>query len=479
MLFNSLEFAVFFPVVVAAFFMIPRSMKVPWLLLASCIFYMAFIPSYIFILFITIMIDYLAGMGIEKVDAKHRKPLLLVSILSTCFVLLIFKYLYFAINSVVSVSSLFGAHLSPPTWNIILPIGLSFHTFQSLSYVIEVYRGNQRAEKNLIIYATYVMFFPQLVAGPIERPQNLLHQFREHHAFSYDNVTQGLKRMAYGFFKKVVIADRLALYVNDVYKSPKSANGAQLTIATVFFAYQIYCDFSGYSDIAIGAARVMGFHLMENFDSPYHSLSIGEFWHRWHISLSTWFKDYLYIPMGGNRVGRQRHILNLMITFAVSGLWHGANWTYVIWGTLNGAYLVFGQLSKPYRDRIMAACGLVHGTIVRRSIQLGTTFALTCFAWIFFRAKSFTDAIYILSHMAVHWDLHHIATEQFYMRQFPVAVGSILLLELASILKGRQLNLAEVIQRSMPLRWAVYASLIVVIILFGVYRSTQFIYFQF
>ena len=479
MLFTSLHFALFFPIVTVGFFLIPSKMKVAWLLLASCIFYMAFIPAYILILFVTILIDYAAGIGLEKVEAGHRKILLVISIASTCLVLLVFKYLYFAIDSIILAAGYAGVHLAHPVISIVLPIGLSFHTFQSLSYVIEVYKGNQKAEKNLVVYATYVMFFPQLVAGPIERPQNLLHQFRARHEFSYEAATQGLKRMAWGFFKKLVIADRLALYVNDVYRAPRNFNGTQLTIATFFFAYQIYCDFSGYSDIAIGAAQVMGFKLMENFNSPYHSLSIGEFWHRWHISLSTWFKDYLYIPLGGSRVNYWPHVRNILITFAVSGLWHGANWTYVFWGTLNGVYLVAGQASKRYRDAIFAACGIGDASPLRKSVSLATTFILACIAWVLFRAASISDAMYVLTHFLRNWNLHNIATEQFYLRQFPVAVGSIIFLEIAEMLAARDFKIEEVLAKSLAVRWVAYASFVVLVILLGVYKSAQFIYFQF
>jgi len=362
---------------------------------------------------------------------------------------------------------------------IILPIGLSFHTFQSLSYVVEVYRGKQRAERDFIVYATYVMFFPQLVAGPIERPQNLLHQFREWHGFDYDNVTAGLKRMAWGFFKKLVVADRLALYVNDVYAAPRSYNGLQLTIATFFFAYQIYCDFSGYSDIALGAAQILGFRLMENFRTPYYSLSISEFWHRWHISLSTWFKDYVYIPLGGSRVNKSRHIINLLITFGVSGLWHGANWTYVWWGLLNGFYLVVGSLTKGWRNRLFGGVGLHEQTAVRKTMMLVTTFVLTCFAWIAFRAHNMDDAIYVATHLFTGWDLTAIKTPQFLLRQMPVAIGSIAVLELGQLLAKSQSPF--IVLRRMPIsvRWAAYAGFAILVLMFGIYQNRQFIYFQF
>jgi alginate O-acetyltransferase complex protein AlgI len=480
MLFNSIEFAFFFPIAVVVYFLLAQRWRVHWLLAASCIFYMAFIPVYILILVVTILIDYIAGIYLERVQDPGKKKLLLwMSILSTCMVLFIFKYFDFFTGTFVGLAGLVGWHLPRPLIAIILPIGLSFHTFQSLSYVVEVYRGNQKAEHNFIVYATYVMFFPQLVAGPIERPQNLLHQFCERHSFDYVRVTSGLKRMAWGFFKKLVVADRLALYVNDVYHAPQNFNGLQLTLATFFFAYQIYCDFSGYSDIALGAAEVLGFRLMENFRTPYYSLSISEFWRRWHISLSTWFKDYLYIPLGGNRVSKSRHIMNLLITFSVSGLWHGANWTYVIWGFLNGAYLVIGWLTKDWRNRLFAKVGLGEDTFIRKSLMLLSTFTLTCVAWIVFRARNMGDAWYVFTHLTKGWDFHNISTEQFLLRQLPVAFAAILVLEIGQ-LWSNNVSVPKFLER-FPVagRWALYAGFVTTVVMFGVYRQMQFIYFQF
>src|SRR5579872_1916515 len=481
MLFNSIEFAFFFPVVTAVYFLLPQRWRTLWLLAASCVFYMAFIPAYIFILLVTILIDYAAGIYIERASEEGRKhSLLLVSIISTCTVLFIFKYCAFFVDSFVGAAHLIGWNLPTPLISIILPIGLSFHTFQSLAYVVEVYRGNQKAERDFVTYATYVMFFPQLVAGPIERPQNLLHQFRERHTFDHVNVTAGLKRMAWGFFKKLVVADRLALYVNDVYGAPQNYNGLQLSVATVFFAYQIYCDFSGYSDIAIGAAQVLGFRLMENFRTPYYSLSVSEFWRRWHISLSTWFKDYVYIPLGGKRVGKARHILNLLITFTVSGLWHGANWTYVIWGALNGVYLVLGSLTKSWRDRFFAIFDLNANTVSRRTIMLLSTFVLTCAAWIVFRARNMGDVAYIAGHLGRGWNFHQLSTDHFLLRQFPVAVASLVVLEAGQLLQGGRISIPQFVGRApMAARWAVYIGMVMTVVMFGVYRKMQFIYFQF
>ena len=480
MLFNSISFAIFFPIAVASYYLLPQRWRVHFLLAASCLFYMAFVPAYILILFVTILIDYVAGIYIERSAKKQKKALLVLSIVSTCTVLAIFKYMNFLTGSFEGLATIFGWHVSHVATNIILPIGLSFHTFQSLSYVVEVYRGDQKAERDFIVYATYVMFFPQLVAGPIERPQNLLHQFREWHRVNYINISSGLKRMAWGLFKKLVIADRLALYVNDVYAAPRSHNGLQLSLATFFFAYQIYCDFSGYSDIAIGAAQVLGFRLMENFKTPYYSLSVSEFWRRWHISLSTWFKDYVYIPLGGRRVSTGRYIVNILVTFGISGLWHGANWTYVWWGLLNGMYLIIGWLTKGWRDRFFSAIGLGEQTLIRKSIMWASTFSLTCIAWIVFRAKNLTDAWYVFSHLLQNWDIHQVKTTQFFLRQLPVALAAIVVLEIGQLLFQDEESVSSILGKlSLPSRWTVYAGFVMLVVMFGIYRKTQFIYFQF
>ena len=484
MLFNSIEFAIFFPVVVAMYFLSPQRWRVTLLLAASCFFYMAFIPVYILILLVTILIDYFAGIYIERVEGPKKKALLCVSIVSTCAVLFVFKYLGFFSSSFEKdwLACLDGMGIPHCCENHSAHRPLFFpHVSESELRGGGVYRGRQKAEHNFLIYATYVMFFPQLVAGPIERPQNLLHQFREWHEFNYVNVTMGLKRMAWGFFKKLVVADRLALYVNDVYGSPRNFNGLQLTLATFFFAYQIYCDFSGYSDIAIGAAQVLGFKLMENFQTPYYSLSIGEFWKRWHISLSTWFRDYVYIPLGGNRVSTTRHIANLLVTFVISGLWHGANWTYVWWGFLNGFYLIMGGLTKDWRDRMFSAIGLGDRTPARKIIMLVTTFGLTCLAWVVFRANNMRDAVYVVTHFARGWDFQQIKTTQFMLRQLPVAIAAILALEAGQLLSREQPVCIVPFRkmRPLPVRWAAYAAFVMLVVMFGVYRNTQFIYFQF
>jgi alginate O-acetyltransferase complex protein AlgI len=480
MLFNSLQFLVFFPLVTAGYFLLPQRARWGWLLAASCWFYMAFVPVYVLILFFTIVIDYVAGILIAGASGRRRKIYLLVSIVANCSILAVFKYYDFLNDNVAVLFQLVDWSYPVPRLGMALPIGLSFHTFQAMSYTIEVYRGRQPPERHFGIYALYVMFYPQLVAGPIERPQNLLGQFRQHHRFDYARVTSGLQRMTWGMFKKVAIADRLAIYVNQVYDTPQANDGATLILATVFFAFQIYCDFSGYSDIALGAAEVMGFRLMENFRRPYFSKSVSEFWTRWHISLSTWFRDYVYIPLGGNRVPRWRWYVNVMIVFAVSGLWHGASWTFVIWGVINGLYIATGEAFKPLRDRVAAVLGLDRIGIVRTTTRVALTFALTCLAWVFFRAQSLNDALYIVTHAFNGAGNVLRSIDAFGRTNLLIALLMIGVLEIAHLLQRRGSLRAALSAQPFWLRWSVYYAAAVAIILFGYFSGPQaFIYFQF
>ncbi|MBA2687088.1 MAG: MBOAT family protein [Gemmatimonadaceae bacterium] len=492
MLFNSAEFLVFFPLVTALYFLLPHRFRWALLLLASCIFYMAFVPVYIAILGITIVIDYSAGILIEDSAGGRRKSWLVISIISTCLVLFVFKYFNFFNANLTALAGLIHWNYSVETLKWVLPIGLSFHTFQSLSYVIEVYRGHQKTERHFGIYSLYVMFYPQLVAGPIERPQNLLHQFRTPHFFDDQRVANGLKLMAWGLFKKVVIADRLAIMVNNVYNNPTGSEGLPLVIATVFFAFQIYCDFSGYSDMAIGAAQVMGFRLMENFNRPYFSRTIADFWKRWHISLSTWFRDYLYIPLGGNRVTSSRRNFNLFLTFLVSGFWHGANWTFIIWGALHGTYLVLGNATRQRRERFRRSVGLDGSSTAVRVLQVGTTFALVCFAWIFFRSRTASDAWYIATHLFsdipnqlqlalrntdnARNDLVYLGAGK---TVFGIAILSILAMEGVHAIQRHARMRTMLAEKPAWVRWPIYYGLVLSILYFGVFNKTSFIYFQF
>lgn len=493
MLFNSIQFIFFFVIVTALYFSVPYRYRWFLLLTVSCYFYMAFVPVYILILFGTIVIDYFAGIIIENAQGKKRKIFLVISLISNIGVLAVFKYYNFLNENLTVLLGGFKMENPIPMLSILLPIGLSFHTFQAMSYTIEVYRGNQRAEKHFGIYALYVMFYPQLVAGPIERPQNLLHQFREKHSFDYKRVTEGLKLMAWGMFKKVVIADRLSVMVDRVYDHPQNYEGIPLILATLFFAFQIYCDFSGYSDIAIGSAQVMGFKLMKNFNRPYLSKNIAEFWSRWHISLSTWFKDYLYIPLGGNRVVKWRMYYNLLLVFLVSGLWHGAKWTFIAWGALHGIYLVSGMMTKNIREKINTATGLHRFLFISKFIQASITFALVCFAWIFFRASTITDAMYVVNHLftGLTKNFQSILSNVDQQRAEILYLGQdINIFFLTFVLIGillcvhfwqRGKNMREFIsQKPNWYRWSLYFTCLLFIIYLGVFTSKQqFIYFQF
>jgi len=487
MLFNSIQFLIFFPLVTVLYFVLPHRMRPLLLLIASCVFYMAFIPAYILILLVLIVVDYFAGILIENARGKDRRMFLLISIVANVGFLAFFKYYNFINENIFRIAQFLDLRYPASTLQIILPIGLSFHTFQAMSYTIEVYRHKQKAERNPLIYALYVMFYPQLVAGPIERPQHLIYQFKEKHYFDYNRVVDGIKLMAWGLFKKVVIADRLAILVNHVYNDPSGYSGIPLIVATVFFAFQIYCDFSGYSDIAIGAAQVMGFNLMNNFNRPYFSKSIHEFWQRWHISLSTWFRDYVYIPMGGNRVPKWRWHYNLFITFLISGLWHGANWTYVLWGGLNGFYLLCGHWTKPYRDSLVKWTRLDRVPFLHRILQLAATFSLICFAWILFRAKNMPDAIYIITHifqgLGDVFNIESLKTSLFGLglsrSEFFIAIASICFMETVHLVQIHGSIRHMLSDKPVWFRWSLYYAILFGIIFFGVFRETQFIYFQF
>lgn len=402
MLFNSSEFVYFFVLVTGLYFILPHKARIFLLLLASCVFYMAFVPKYILILLFTIVLDYYAGIFIEKSEGRKRKMLLFVSILANLGVLGFFKYFNFFAENVNAIAELINWNYSISLLGIILPIGLSFHTFQAMSYTIEVYRGNQKAERNIFVYALYVLFFPQLVAGPIERPQNLLHQFYEKHQFNSERVTKGLMLMMWGFFKKIVIADRLALMVNPVFADVHSHSGPVLLLAAFMFMYQIYADFSGYSDIARGSAMVLGFKLMENFNRPFSSLSVGEFWRRWHISLSSWLRDYLYNPLalgGEGRRSKLRLHLSLIVTFVIIGLWHGANWTFAIFGLLQGVYIVSEILTERVRKKLHQFFMVEKYRALHRFFQMVVVFILVSTSFIFFRATSTEDAFYVITNM--------------------------------------------------------------------------------
>jgi D-alanyl-lipoteichoic acid acyltransferase DltB (MBOAT superfamily) len=408
--FNSWQFLVFFPVVGVLYFVITMKVRKNALtqgvlLGASLFFYLCWNPVYLGLILFSVVVTWVSGMLMSGTSPGNKKLILVVSLSLNLAVLFFFKYYNFFAGTVnaLFVKINHGAAIGFPSLHVLLPVGISFYTFQALGYSIDVYRGTVTAERNFLTYTLFVTFFPQLVAGPIERTGNLIPQFKVDHTFDYERVTSGLKLAAWGMFKKVVIADRLALYVNGVYGEPSVYPGSAVLLATFFFTFQIYCDFSGYSDIAIGTARVLGFNLMTNFWKPYFSQSIGEFWRRWHISLSTWLKDYIYIPLGGNRKGPLRQKLNLMITFVLSGLWHGAAWHFVFWGLLHGLFQIIERSTEGVRTLFISTASRRKTGLPetgRGVVPVGITFALVCFAWIFFRAGTIADAFLIVKKLA-------------------------------------------------------------------------------
>jgi len=469
MVFNSLQFLVFFGIVTSAYFLLAHKYRWALLLLASCYFYMAFVPIYLGILGLTIVIDYFAGIYLERFQGGAKKIFLGCSLLANLGVLAIFKYYFFFTDNVNALSSYFSIPIHFPVLNILLPIGLSFHTFQAMSYTIEVYRGNQKAERNFGIYSLYVMFYPQLVAGPIERPQNLIHQFYEKHVWDADRVKSGLLQMMQGFFKKVVIADRLAMVVDPAYANLSNQSSLNLIIASIFYSFQIYCDFSGYSDIAIGASKVMGFKLMNNFNAPYTAKSIPDFWRRWHISLSTWFKDYVYFSLGGNRVSVPRWYINIMIVFILSGFWHGASWNFVIWGALHGLFQLMGlTLNRIFPYLAADQRHSVAGIWLYRLF----TFLLVTIAWVFFRIPKFGD-IQIYFRQITQGTFSEPISLAFNTHELLFSMVLIMGLYLFDLKRDK------IKVDSVQLFWPIVAGLTFLIYFFGVFNMKQFIYFQF
>ncbi|MFN8452752.1 MAG: MBOAT family protein [Anaerolineae bacterium] len=478
MTFTTPEFIIFFAAFVPLYFAIPPRLRWVVLLAASYFFYAYGSGIYVVLIAFTTLVDYTAARAMGATDDPRRRRLYLAaSLTANLGTLFVFKYFNFFNQSFEALAASLGWGYPVNALSVVLPVGISFYTFQSIAYTIDVYRGAIQPEKHLGIFATFVAFFPQLVAGPIERARHMLPQFHLRARFDSARAVAGLRLILWGAFKKIVIADRLAIYVNTVYTTPGDYNGLPLILATVFFAFQIYCDFSAYSDIAIGAAKILGFDLMENFRQPYFAQSIREFWGRWHISLSTWFRDYLYIPLGGSRVTLPRHLLNLMIVFLVSGLWHGASWTFVIWGALHGLYMVVETLLRGRR--------ITYYLYLPRAVRVVLTFALVCFAWIFFRANSFGDALYVVGHL-FSFDSATV-TEPFAAGllgahvEFVLSCGLIALLLVVDGFIARH-GFERLWQRSpAALRWATYYAAGAAVIFSGLYGlgAQQFIYFRF
>ncbi len=496
MLFNSLQFLIFFPIICLVYFAIPHKMKWIWLLLASYYFYMCWNPKYALLMFASTFITWLSGILIDKSNRSksknkelQKKLTVAGSFLINLSILFFFKYFDFAIDNINNILANLNFELIRPEFDVILPVGISFYTFQALSYTMDIYREEVYPEKNLFRYMLFVSFFPQLVAGPIERSKNLLHQLREKHSFDIDNVKQGLLLMLWGFFQKLVIADRVAILVNEVYNNHADFGGVEIVLATLLFAVQIYCDFNSYTDIARGAARVMGFKLMDNFRQPYFSRSIAEFWRKWHISLSGWLKDYLYIPMGGNKKGKLRKYFNIMVVFLSSGLWHGASWHYVIWGALHGTYQIIGEITFPLRQEVCKIFGINRNSHSHHFVQRLITFLLVCFGWIFFRANTTSDAFEIVGAIFTRWNPWALTDGKIFkmglsQSQMLVALLSVAVLFVASVAHYYEKSLRSMILKTnIFVRWTIIFALIFTILIFGIYgpgySESQFIYFQF
>lgn len=498
MLFNSMQFLIFLPIVVMGYYAVPNRLRHLWLLAASYYFYMCWNARCAVLILFSTVVTYLSGLMLERIknsgaDARtktrRKKIVVALSFVLNLAILFYFKYANFAFDALKDAFRILHIQLQTPQIDVLLPVGISFYTFQALSYTMDVYRKDISAERDFLKYALFVSFFPQLVAGPIERSKNLLSQIREEHHFSYEHMRDGLLIMLWGYFQKLVLADRIAIIVDQVYGNIEAYPGMYLCVASVLFAVQIYCDFSGYSMIAIGAAKIMGFSLMENFDCPYFSGRVSEFWRKWHISLTSWFRDYLYIPLGGNRKGTVRKYINIVIVFLVSGLWHGAQWTYIIWGGLNGVFQVIGSVTEKWRYKLYKKLNMNTASLGHHLAKVICTFVLIDITWIFFRARSMGQAISIIrSIVTVHnpeiffnGSLYTLGINR---NQFSLMVFSILILIIADALKYRKIDIIAVVtKQDLWFRWLFYISAAMFILVFGIwgagYDAQAFVYFQF
>ncbi len=500
MLFHSIDFLVFFPVVVLIYFLMPKRVRYLWLLAASYYFYMGWNAGYAALIAISTMITYVCGIALHKVQTREcghsllwRRSIVALGVGSNLGILIFYKYFDFLLENINGVRAALGQTALENRFDVILPVGISFYTFQALGYMIDVYRGEVEAEKNPFRYALFISFFPQLVAGPIERSKNLLHQLQEvplQKLLNYRRITSGLIVMLYGYFLKLVIADRAAIIADEGFQHYWMYGSFELILAAVCFSIQIYCDFASYSLIAIGAAQVLGFTLMENFNTPYFAVSIRDFWRRWHISLSTWFRDYLYIPLGGSHKGKARKWCNLMLTFLCSGLWHGASWSYVVWGGLHGLYQIVGELLLPVKKKLISLMRIRTDCESYRLGQIAVTFVLTTFAWIFFRAPTLEDAVSYIQRMCSRWNpwvlfdgsMYELGVNRFQANILFAALIILLLVDLIRSRKGLCID-AFLEKQNLWFRWLVLLVLLVMIVVYGAYGyafdAKEFIYFQF
>lgn len=489
MLFNSLKFILFFPLAAGGYFVLPQKLKNLFLLAASYFFYMCWNPKYALLMLFSTLVTWGAGLLLPHAKTMRGKKWVVAASLAANFgVLILFKYAGFLLENLNALLGLLGLGAVGQGFSLLLPVGISFYTFQAIGYTIDVYRGRLAPEKNFFTYALFVSFFPQLVAGPIERSTNMLPQLKAPHPFDYDRAKSGLVQMLWGYIQKLVIADRLAQLVDAVYAAPGEHGTVATAMAVVFFALQLYCDFSSYSDIAIGAARVLGFELTRNFNAPYLAASIGEFWACWHITLTSWFRDYLYIPLGGNRRGMARTCVNLMIVFLISGLWHGAAWTFVAWGALHGGYSVLSRLTRTQRAQACAALQINRQSRLHRAACVALTFCFTALAFVFFRAESLSAAVQVLRGL-FRWDIAPFGGAGYEglgldAADLAVAWLAILCLFVTDLARKKYGPLTPRLM-ALPflVQWALLLGGIASIVVFGMYgagyQEVPFIYFQF
>ena len=480
MIFNSFEFLIFFPIVILIYMLIPRKMRYLWLLVASYYFYMCWNPKYALLIATSTVITWFSGIMLEWTKERPiyiKKCIVFVSFASNLAILIIFKYLDFIRDNLNRILAFCRIEVISNPWDLLLPVGISFYTFQALSYTMDVYRGEIVAEKNPLKYALFVSFFPQLVAGPIERSANLISQIEKLDTFSLWNgrrIRDGLLWMLWGFFQKIVIADRIALFVTEVYDAYHSYGFLEIALATILFAFQIYCDFDGYTNIAIGAAKVMGISLMKNFKQPYLAGSIKDFWRRWHISLTSWFTDYLYIPLGGSRIGTIRKYINIGIVFFISGLWHGASWNYITWGCLHAVYQIVEDVFRKAKEK--------KGKKLRQNVLV--TFVLVDFAWIFFRSSSASGAINTIRQLFTTFSTTSLFEIGMTRGDWLILAIALCILFVKDMLCEKGISIMEWINRQKEwIRLALYIGAVWFLILFGIYGvaydASQFIYFQF
>ena len=503
MLFNSINFLIFFPVAVLSYYIVTYKIRYIWLLAVSYLFYYCFNPSYVVLLAASTAITYVGGLLLSKSIGKESgeeqgtvskktiwaKVIVAFSFLTHLGMLFFFKYFDFVLGNLFAVINAVNPDISKPGFNLLLPAGISFYTFKALSYIMDVYRGDMKAERNPLKYGLYLSFFPQLAAGPIERAFKFLKQLEEKHRFNFNQVRDGVLLMLWGFFQKLVIADRVAILVNQTFDYYDQYSGLQIMVAVLFYAVQIYCDFSGYSNIAIGASQVLGFNLMTNFETPYLSKSVSEFWRRWHISLSSWFRDYLYIPLGGNRLGKKKKYRNIMIVFVASGLWHGASWHYVIWGGLNGIYQIIGAELMPVRKWLCKKADVHTDVFSHKLLKTIITFLLICLSWVFFRARDTKSAVLILIKMFENINIGMIFDGSLYKMnlnavEFWIAVGAIVVLLAVSVFKYKGVRIrAKLAEQGIWFRFLAYLGIIFAILIFGIYgpgfNASEFIYFKY